>query len=178
MRLSRLVLFAALLSPGLIATAYGQHGGGGSGGHAGGGGRGGGISGGGGVRGGSVGGFRVAQWVVSGAATDAAVIILAVVGTAGRASILDSAVTRITATDTVTRITDTIPMLMAMTLMVTVVAIPQRPLRSRIMATRKATRPRVKDRLGHRPSGNNRSMGSRLRLSPDQRTTAIRDSST
>ena len=60
MRLSRLILFAALLSPGLIATAYGQHGAGGhgGGGHASGGGRSGGISGGGGVRGGSVGGFR------------------------------------------------------------------------------------------------------------------------
>src|ERR1700682_4334223 len=56
--------------------------------------------------------FAEAMSTASGAATEAAVIILAVVGTADRASILDSAVTRITATatDTVTRITDTIPM--------------------------------------------------------------------
>jgi hypothetical protein len=61
MRLSKLALFAALLSPGLVATAFAQHGGGGhgGGGHAGGsGGRSGGFSGGGGIRGGSVGGFR------------------------------------------------------------------------------------------------------------------------
>jgi hypothetical protein len=62
MRLSKIVLFAALVSPGLVATAFAQHGGGGhgggGGGHAGGGGAhsGGGFSGG--VRGGSVGGFR------------------------------------------------------------------------------------------------------------------------
>ena len=69
MRFSKIALFAALCSPGLIATAYGQRGGGGhaggGGGHASGGGaRGGGFSGGhggsvgGGFRGGSVGGFR------------------------------------------------------------------------------------------------------------------------
>ena len=61
MRLSKIVLFAALVSPGLVATAFAQHGGGGhggGGGHAGGGGRsGGGFSAGGGVRGGSVGGL-------------------------------------------------------------------------------------------------------------------------
>jgi hypothetical protein len=63
MRFSKIALFAALCSPGLIATAYGQRGGGGHGG--GGGSRGGGFSGGsrggsvgGGFRGGSVGGFR------------------------------------------------------------------------------------------------------------------------
>ncbi|MEO8051214.1 MAG: hypothetical protein ABI833_12430 [Acidobacteriota bacterium] len=69
MRFSKIALFAALCSPGLIATAYGQRGGGGhgggGGGHAGGSGaRGGGFSGGrggsvgGGFRGGSTGGFR------------------------------------------------------------------------------------------------------------------------
>ena len=60
MKFSKIALFAALCSPGLIATAYGQRGGGGhgggGGGHAGGGGARGGFSGG---RGGSVGGgFR------------------------------------------------------------------------------------------------------------------------
>jgi len=71
MKFSKIALFAALCSPGLIATAYGQRGGGGhgggGGGHAGGGGggaRGGGFSGGhggsggGGFRGGTGGGFR------------------------------------------------------------------------------------------------------------------------
>lgn len=77
MSFSKIVFFAALCSPGLISTAYGQRGGGGhsgGGGHAGGGGgfsggRGGGFSGGhggsvgggfggGSFRGGSVGGFR------------------------------------------------------------------------------------------------------------------------
>ena len=64
MRLSKLALFAALLSPGLVATAFAQHGGGGhgggGGGHAGGGSvghSGGGFSGGS-VRGGSVGAFH------------------------------------------------------------------------------------------------------------------------
>ncbi len=71
MKFTKIALFAALCFPGLIATAYGQHGGGGhsggGGGHMGGGGGGahsGGFSGGhggsfgGGFRGGSVGGYR------------------------------------------------------------------------------------------------------------------------
>jgi hypothetical protein len=64
MRLSKLVLFAALLSPGLVATAFAQHGGGGHGGGGGGRAGGGGFSAarggtaGGGFHAGSVGGFR------------------------------------------------------------------------------------------------------------------------